>query len=70
MDSINTDLFQGQGTLTCANGDVISGPFVRGKPHGKCLIKYHNGDVYEGGMQRGLYSGYPLRSLTRDGSSI
>ena len=37
-----TDLFQqGQGALTCTNGeDVISEPFyVRDKPHGKCLVK-------------------------------
>ena len=50
-------MFHGEGILKCANGDVTTGPFVKGKANGKVTVMYSNGDKYEGNMVRGLYSG-------------
>lgn len=49
---------QGQGKLTNADGDIITGTFDKGRPHGEELVaEFANGDKYEGQMQEGQFTG-------------
>jgi len=52
------DKWEGEGTLTYKNGEVIRGQFSGGRPHGIAKRSFENGDEYEGEFSAGVVSGH------------
>ena len=54
--SFSGGVFSGQGTYKYANGDVYTGAWKNGKPHGTGKLT-SGGEVYEGSFTNGVING-------------
>lgn len=55
---------EGQGVLTKASGDVISGTFRGNQPTGEAQVHFGSGDVYTGELIKGVMTGQGLLECT------